>query len=221
MRVLLTRPAAQSKAFAESLPARFEVLISPVIEPEFLDVEVDVSAYDALVFTSQIGVAAYARLQGPNGKPAFCVGPKTAADAADYGLKAVAAGGDINALNRLIEDQSHDARLLHLSGVHTAGQVSGNADRITVYDQVKVALSETAQLLLAQTVSIAVPLFSARSARAFETQLHSGHKAELTAICLSNAVAEALEGDRFARIEHCDHPSAQSMRDKMSAIFPA
>ncbi len=221
MHVLLTRPLEQSQTFSKCLDTRFKVTISPVIKLVFLDVQADFSDIDALVFTSQNGVTAYKQLGGPSGIRAYCVGAKTAACAHDFGLDAVSADGDINALNQLLEKQAAQARLLHLCGRHTSGEVQGNVTRLTAYDQVEIGLNDEARALLARQVEVALPIFSARSAIALQKQLDPSKSANLTAICLSDAVASVLDAANFGMLEICDEPSAGAMRDKMSEIFPA
>ncbi|MDA8746627.1 uroporphyrinogen-III synthase [Litoreibacter sp.] len=220
-RVLLTRPKDQSQAFADSLEVRFKTVISPVIETVFLKVDVDFQVYDGLVFTSQNGVRAYQHLGGPQGLKAYCVGTKTADCAAEAGLDAIWADNGIQALNALLATQDNPGRLLHLSGVHTAGEVQGNVTRIAIYDQVGIALTAEAQDWLATQGNLAVPLFSPRSAAMFQEQLNHRLRADLFAICLSDAVANVLDCSKFATTIRCDVPTAACMRDNLSEIFPA
>ena len=221
MRVLLTRPAAQSQVFADSLDGRFDVVISPVIEPNFLNVDLNFDTFDAVVFTSQNGVSAFERLGGPKEMQAFCVGAKTAKSARKAGLIATSADGDIHALNAVLAEQVQGARLLHICGVHTAGEVLGNVTRVVAYDQIEILLNSNADAFLSAPGEVLLPVFSARSGQALSRQIGSNVKATLTAICLSEAIAASLDKTQFDRLEICSAPTAASMRDKMSEIFPA
>ncbi len=80
--MLLTRPAAQNARFAAQVTARFgpgvRFVDSPLLAPRFLDPTLPAGPFDAVVFTSETGVAGYRRLTAEQALPAWCVGPRTA-----------------------------------------------------------------------------------------------------------------------------------------------
>lgn len=224
MRVLLTRPEAQSRRFAGEIEARFggrfEVVISALVEIRFLPVRVNWQAYDGLVFTSQNGVAAASGLGAPQGMKAYCVGSRTMQAARAAGLDAVSADGDVRALNAVLARDAAGARLAHLSGAQVAGEVAGRVTRITAYEQVPKPLSDEARQYLRQPDPLAMCLFSPQVARWASAALEAELVAPVTAICLSQAVADALDHTLFSRVEPCGQPCADAMLDKMSDIFP-
>jgi uroporphyrinogen-III synthase len=63
--LVLTRPRAQSARFAETLTDRvgaaIEVVTAPVMEIDLLDGPIPLDGVGGLVFTSENGVAAFAR----------------------------------------------------------------------------------------------------------------------------------------------------------------
>ncbi len=224
MRVLLTRPLAQSEGFAAQIRARYgevvETAICPLVEIVFLPVEVDFSGFDAVVFTSQNGVAAYHRLGGPARLSAYCVGDRTAQAARGLGMEAFSADGDVRALNALVAKKANGAKLAHLSGRDVAGKIDGNITRIEAYYQAPVEPSPALQALLAHDDTLIVPLFSAQGARRFGAAIGQGTRAGLHAICMSKAVADQLDPAQFKEIRHDGPPTAKGMLDKMSDFFP-
>lgn len=161
--VLLTRPEAQSRRFSAVLRGA-EVVIAPILRMVPLDY--DRGAADRarrLVFTSENAVA----LAGQGrGRPALCVGPRTAAAARAAGFDAVEGPGDARGMMPLLADWS-DA--LHLHGVHRAADlpVAG----LAVYDQQPQPLGPDAHRVLAGAAPVILPLFSPRSARLLTGEL--------------------------------------------------
>lgn len=221
MRVLLTRPEAQSRAFARLLDPRFDVIFSPLIKIIFLDVSIDFSAFDAVAFTSQNGVMAYQSLNGPPGIPAFCVGDKTADVARQAGLKAQSAGGNVDDLNQLVSRLNPRPRILHLSGRHTSGTLGDDVTRVAAYDQVAQPLNDSAKAALQLNGDLAIPLFSPRTAEIFQNQLQRSVSSSLHVVCLSQSISSGLDLERFASVRTCGTPTVLSMRDKMSELLPA
>jgi uroporphyrinogen-III synthase len=223
--ILLTRPAAQAQEFAAQITARFgpaaQCVISPVLEMVTLSPEIDFTAYAGLVFTSQNGVAAYRQIGGPSGLPAYCVGDKTTRAAQEAGLDARSAGGDITALNALLAQMPDLGPLLHPSGVHVAGQVTGEVTRVAVYDQRPLDLTAQARDILRQPGAVLAPLFSPRSAHVLQEALPADRRAKIHAICLSQAVRDALDADLFGHISIAKGPMAEAMLDKMAEFFPS
>ena len=222
-RVLLTRPAVQSRAFAARLRERFgprlEVIESPLLRIDMLSPEVDFSRYDGIVFTSQNGVAAFAHLGGPTGMTAYCVGDRTADAAREAGLLAVSADGDVDALNALLAREATGQRLLHLRGAHVAGALREEVEPLVAYEQRPVALNNAALAAIAEQEPMAVPLFSPRTARLFAAQFEGERQAHLHLICLSPAVAALVEHEQFGAAETCDLPTASAMMARLDGLL--
>lgn len=222
--VLVTRPEAQSAEFAAAVAARFgeaaQVVVSPLMEIVFLENSVGFDAFDAVVFTSQNGVAAYRELNGPSGKVAYCVGERTAKAAKEAGLKAVFAEGEVGSLNEMLVREAPSLRLLHLSGKHVSGEIEGDVTRVIAYEQRPLSLSEVAKALLARPIDVIVPFFSANAVRWFEDALPEVVEARLFAVCMSKLVAEQLNRPNYANLRDEGPVSAKGMMDKMSDFFP-
>ncbi|SEH84197.1 uroporphyrinogen-III synthase [Paracoccus alkenifer] len=158
--VLLIRPQEAAERFAAQIaPMGLRALISPMLR--IVPVPHDAAALQAargLVFTSENGV----RFAGPGrGRPAWCVGPRTAKAAAAAGYDAITGPGDAARLIPLISDLGPG--WLHAHGRHLAARLP--VPGVVVYDQQALPLSAQARALLAGDGPVILPLFSPRSAR--------------------------------------------------------
>lgn len=220
--LVLIRPEAQACAFAEQVRARVpeaRIVISPLLRIESTRPRTIPQA-DALIFTSQNAVTEYTALAPALGRPAWCVGARTAAAAQAAGYQARVAGPDAAHLIRSIRAKAPSGRLLHPTGRHRRGDValrlaqSGfDAREIVVYDQLEQPLSEVARGLLGSDAPALVPLFSPRSAAVFSRQAGDCPHARL--ICMSPAVADELRIGH-AGIFTINTPTGQNMLKAVS-----
>lgn len=158
--VLLIRPQQAAERFAARIaPMGWRTLIAPMLR--IVPVPHDaatVQAAKGLVFTSENGV----RFAGPGrGRPAWCVGPRTAEAAAAAGYDAITGPGDAARLIPLISDLGPG--WLHAHGRHLAATLP--VPGVVVYDQQALPLPAPAQALLRGRAPVILPLFSPRSAR--------------------------------------------------------
>lgn len=215
--LLLTRPEAQSRAFAEACRAAGfagEVIVSPVlaIVPRAAQALPEEAV---LVFTSANGVAAAGA--GLQGRRAWAVGGATAQAARAAGMECRAAAGDADALVAAILADPPGAPLLHLRGAHARGRVAPRlaeaglraAERV-VYDQQALPLSAAARAALAGARPVILPLFSPRSARLVAAAAGPA-AAPLHVLAFSGAVARAWDGP--GRVEILSAPDAQAMAE--------
>lgn len=176
--LLLTRPRAQSERFAAGLAGPLAALprvIAPLIEIVPQPLALDPTPYATLIFTSENGVAAFVAASGLRERPAWCVGPRTAAAAADEGFAvqaATAAGGTAEALIGCLRAARPATPLLHLRGAHAVTDLAGrltaqglDCDEAVIYAQEELPPSEGALAVLAGSAPVVLPLFSPRSAR--------------------------------------------------------
>lgn len=185
-RLLLTRPEPESRRLAAMLP-EFEAVISPIMQiaPVAHD-SARLRTAPGLVFTSANAVP----FAGPGaGRPALCVGGRTARVAEEAGFKTRVGDGFAESLFPLIE--ASEVPLLHPHGRHLARQLP--VEGVVVYDQIAVSLTKQAKDLLANVGPVFLPLYSPRSARLLADQL-SGSPAELCIASISPAVAKAWHG---------------------------
>ena len=133
MRLLLTRPAADSAPLARELEAAgHRVLVAPLMAIEGLaGAALDLDGVQALLATSSNAVraiAAHERAAAARALPLFAVGDATARSAREAGFGEVhAAGGDVEKLADLVREQlvPGNGRLVHVAGRERAGDLKG------------------------------------------------------------------------------------------------
>jgi uroporphyrinogen-III synthase len=233
---LLTRPVAQSQRFADALRERFgpglSITISPLIKPEFLAPDIPAGPFEAAIFTSETGVAGYARQPAAfslTSKRAYCVGERTADAAKSAGLEPVSADGDANALIALIKSHSPKGPLIHLCGQDTRGDVAEHLSRsgihtsvCVVYHQAEQPLSGAAIALLQGEYPVVVPLFSPRTAALFSAQASALLPiAPLVCAALSDAVAQPVQVLPNVRLCRAAKPTAAALIEALAGWFAA
>lgn len=158
--ILLTRPEPAAHRFAAEIAhLDLPVVISPILR--IIEVAHDQTLLDAakgMVFTSENAVPFAGEGRG---RPAICVGPRSAKVAAAAGFDAVAGPGDALRMMPMLTGLGPD--WLHPHGRHVAKVLPIRG--VEVYDQVAVPLSDAAIALLQGKAPVIVPLFSPRSAR--------------------------------------------------------
>jgi uroporphyrinogen-III synthase len=207
MKLLLTRPRAQSERFArETLAAlgrEVPVVIAPLIEILPRGLTIDPGGAAGLIFTSENGVAAFAGIDARRHWPVWCVGERTAQAARAAGFARVElGGGDAEALLAGILAARRRGPLLHLRGQHAAGDLVGRltaaglpATAAVVYDQRACALPAEARALLADPAEdLLLPLFSPRSAALLvKAAAAAVTEARLHPVAISMATAEVWD----------------------------
>ena len=227
MRVLVTRPRADSEELVGALEARgHAAVVEPLLNIRVRDVEPDVSDVQALLITSANGVRAFAELSDERDLRVLTVGEASAEAARNAGFVGVeSADGDAEALARLVIDRLDpaDGPVYHAAGTVTAGALK---DRLTaagfevrrtpLYEAVPAErLSPETRTALQEGALDAALFFSPRTAKVFVTLLyaegiaHTGGK--IRAICLSDAVASALQdAARQGRASDSDDPASDT-----------
>lgn len=223
--LLMTRPEAQSRAFAEALGRDgedFRLLVSPLIGISFCGSLPDMAPFAGLVFTSANGVAAYRELGGPK-RPCFTVGDATARAARAAGFEATSAEGTVEDLIALLKARRPAAPLLHVRGRHSRGDLAGrlSADGLPVralvaYDQPAQPPSAAARAALAGRQTVLAPVFSPRSAALF-SQLSV--QAPLVVAAMSEAVAKALLPLHKQDLKTAARPDSDAMRELVAGLL--
>ena len=203
--VLITRPEPQASRFARALQDRYGKralpVLSSVLAPVLLPMELPVDPFGALILTSETGARAAAALSSALPRQAFCVGDRTAEVASALGFQAHSADGDADSLFALLLARPDAAPFLHLRGREARGDLVARlnatgvqAQEVVVYAQEPQPLSPAAISLLSGEGPVIAPLFSPRSAEVFRRALRDiPHSANLAArlqiAALSPAVA--------------------------------
>ncbi|WP_338050187.1 uroporphyrinogen-III synthase [Rhodovibrio sodomensis] len=224
--MLVTRPRADSEELVGALQARgHDALIEPLLDVQVRDVAVDVSDVQALLITSANGVRAFAALSDARDLRVLTVGQASAEAARKAGFVGVeSADGDAEALADLAIARLDpaDGPLYHAAGTVTAGALQTRLTaagfevrRTPLYEAVPAArLSEATRTALGDGALDAALFFSPRTAKVFVTLLYAegiAHaSAHIRAICLSEAVASALQdAPRQGRASGSDGDAAE------------
>ena len=231
MHVLITRPerdAADLKSRIEALGC--EVTVAPLLDIQFCVIALD--AFDGasgLIATSRNGLKALAKspaLTHARALPVFVVGPATAGLARELGFKVVheGAGTAADLVPIISRNAAHAGeRLIHLAGDHLAFDLAGTLKSagieslsIEVYRSIAAtSLAEPVQNLLTAGKLDAVVLMSPRSAQIWAGIVGSLAEQpvlkQLLHICLSDAVARALQTIQPVRVEIAASPNSNEI----------
>jgi uroporphyrinogen-III synthase len=219
--LLNIRPANYRERFhAAFSPLGWPIVDSPVLVPETMGAALPAPEdFDAVIFTSQIAVDALAAVPGWFGKTAYGVGPATTEAARRAGFsKAVQTGFDAADLAQFL---SHAAfrRAFYPSAEEVSADLSLDDPlrirRLPVYRMV-AAKDLSAEALAAARTSqpLVVPLFSRRSAKAFEKLLKkAGISVKNTGLCAVSISSDVLGDDRgpWQRQGVADNPTLEAM----------
>lgn len=229
---MLTRPRAQSDAYAAELGAAFGDRIKPVISPllEIRDLPFQDDLDDArmLLFSSANGVRAFSRQCQRRDIPCLCVGEKTTGIARKLGFQAQSAGGSAPDLVALAKRQlrTETGAFVHIRGQSTRGNIARTLDKsgmnardLIVYTQEAMELSDEAKYILTNGQHVLLPLFSPRTAEVFHLQSEAFDLCGVTAICISDNVRLALPKERFCRVLVAPEPTAAAITREIAAAL--
>ncbi len=229
MRILITRPRDQAEEMAAELESLgHEVIVSPLLERQILEISDNLHGAGALVFTSLNGVAALkGRIpEALYAVPVFAIGERTAAAAEEAGFKNLIVGpGQARGLLPLIIGFKGKiaGSIVHISGQHVRTDMAAllnaagrPAERLTAYRMVaQSGLSHKAAAALREGKVEVVLFFSPRSAKLFVTLMQAEGLAagfeRVIAVALSDAVAEPLNRLQWAEIRTAARPDRRAM----------
>ena len=228
MRVLLTRPEAQSRPLAQRLAAAgVDSLIEPLLDlAPVPDARLDLNGVQAVLATSANGVRALASATARRDIAVFAVGPATAEAAAAAGFTQVStAGGDVEALAELVTARldPRAGALVHVAGTAVAGDLAGSltaqgfsVTRAVLYDaRPATRLGPATVAALRDGLLDGALFFSPRTAQTFANLVQNSDLdatcARLAAFCLSPAVADALGGLAFRHVRVAQRPETDAL----------
>lgn len=217
--LLLTRPLDGARAFLASLPAeiikRTTPILSPLIAISPLTPTIPQAGF--VIFTSATSIKFAGEGQA---RRAFCVGANTTAKAKEHGWDAVELGQTADELVANLIDQAPEGPMLHLSGLHTRGNITERLTsagvptrNIALYDQTLCNLTSDAQKVLRGDTPVIVPLFSPRTACHFKDQMTGS--APLHIVALSRAVANELHSLSRQSLAICAEPTRDTMAEQV------
>ncbi len=236
MKVVLTRPDPDNDALSDALSTHgIACLVAPMLTIEATDVPglgAALSEAQAILATSANGIRALASAAEGRDVPLIAVGDATAAAARQAGFAQVtSADGDSAALAVLAEAELDPKAgpLVHVAGSDVAGDLEtilGAAGfdyrRIEVYDAVATTTlpSALSEALRGAAVD-GVAFFSPRTAATFAALVREASLVDtlksVTAYCLSDAVAAAVEAEPWQRVSIAPRPRIDVLIDQVIA----
>lgn len=224
MRLLLTRPEAESQALRDRLQAMGHAVdAAPMLAiRQKHDVALDLADVRALLFTSANGVRAFADATPRRDFIVYAVGPASALAANAAGFSQVeAAGGDVDLLAGLVRSRHSRAAgaLLHAAGSARAGDLQAmlqqdgyDVRRVVLYDaETAIQLPPAVAARFAAKGYDGVLFFSPRTAVTFVNLVQAaglaGGAAVATAWCLSDNVAREASVLPWAMVKVAQSPS--------------
>jgi uroporphyrinogen-III synthase len=228
MKVLVTRARDDAEALAALLEDRgIGAMIDPMLEIEPISgPDMDLTAVQAILVTSANGVRALARRSTVRDVAVFAVGDASARAAEQAGFVSVAtASGDVETLAGLVKDRldPNAGTVIHVAGSHVAGDLAGRLTdagfttrREVVYQARRAsALSAETQSALTERGLDGVLLYSPRTAAIFANLAIAAdlapRLAEVTAYCLSPAVAGKADQLPWRRVAVAGRPDQESL----------
>ncbi len=227
--LLLTRPLATSRRFADGFRARFgqdwPIVLCPLMETQHLSPDLPDKPFAHVAFTSETAVAAYARLSGDRTPIAWCVGQRTALAARTAGFPVRQGPGDAEALMNLIRAERPAGAFLWPRGAQIARDLASELRAagfeitgLQVYTQRAADPTAGAMALLAGDRPLLLPLFSPRSAR-LAADAFGAHAAPIRVAALSPAVADAAGRLAPERLSIAGKPESESLLDALAALI--
>ena len=219
--VLLTRPHLASESVAQRLVecgvAPACIVIAPLMETVATGAKWSSAGYLGFVFTSTEGVRHATTSVDLRGRPAFCVGDRTAEAAAAAGMDAVSAGGTVEDLIALIDARRPAAPLLHLRGEDSRGaagqrlsMAGTETHEVAIYRQQAQPMEGAVRSRLADGPGIVAPVYSPLAAARLATEL-AGIAGRVHLVAISPAAANAWSGPPPANVTIADFPDGAAM----------
>ena len=226
--VLNTRPLEDAAELNERLlQLGMTVVSEPLLQISFFDeLAPELKKFKALILTSRNGARAFRRVSAQRDIPVFAVGDSTARFAKEAGFKQVlSADGNVEALAALVARtiEPLSGPLLHVAGSVTAGDLSGELQRLgykivreVMYEsRISEELSTRTTQMIRNGAVDCIALFSPRTARTFaKLAEYSGILdccGDMFVVCLSPAVALPVNGIPWRQVLIANEPKSEAL----------
>ena len=227
--ILLTRPQRGSERFCAILRKHIpkaKILISPLIDIEYICSPPDLSDYGGVIFTSVHSVELFKNHDVPKNMPCFSVGPRTAQTASDAGFFVRTSDSDAVAMMKMILSYPNFGKLLHIRGEHSRGDVAQYLSKngcpcedLVVYTQTAKFLSTHVMEAVLGGVPFILPLFSPRTATLLLEQITPAPGSHIVAMSKSVA-APFYKFDQFG-MTVVDFPRSDEMLTAVCIAYKA
>jgi uroporphyrinogen-III synthase len=212
IRVAITRAQPEAERTAARVRERgADAIVAPLLTIVPCGYDTNTEGAQALIFTSSNGVRAFPDARGARDRIVLAVGDATAEAAREAGFADVrSADGDVASLAALAKAVLDPAKgkLIHIAGDHVAGDLSGELRAAGFSIERRLAYASVAANKVPAGLRGPLDIVLLHSARAAVTFVALGapNAAELTAGCLSEAVAQAAAKTSWKRIVVAPRP---------------
>ncbi|MGD9980819.1 MAG: uroporphyrinogen-III synthase [Hyphomonadaceae bacterium] len=206
LRIAVTRAEPEASRTAARVQARgAQAIVAPLLTIVPCEYDTNTEGAQAILFTSTNGVRAFPQVGGARDRIVLAVGDATAEAAREAGFSDVrSADGDVSALAALAQRELNPAKgkLIHIAGDRVAGDLAGELRAAGFSVERRQAYASVAAIALPDALKQPLDIVLFHSARAAETFVALGapNAAQLTAGCLSAAIAEAAATTSWKRI---------------------
>ncbi|NDR57610.1 uroporphyrinogen-III synthase [Aliiruegeria sabulilitoris] len=229
--LLLTRPEAACRRFSRQVEETIGKFARTVIAPLFEIVPVEIASpprlHEEIAFTSENGVRALSQQQKARGRPAWCVGARTAEMARAEGYSVRMTRPTVASLTTALIEEAAGIAIVHVTGQHRRGNLAetlreaGRTSRTLVaYDQRALTLRPDVLNILKKNVDIIAPVFSPRSANLL-SQAAEQRSAHVHVVAISEATAKAWVARPGERVLIAASPDASGILSAMGSLFDA
>ena len=217
LRVAITRAEPEASRTAERVRARgAEAIVAPLITIVPCGYDTNTEGAQAIIFTSSNGVRAFPDARGARDRTVLTVGNVTAAAAREAGFTDVrSADGDVRSLAALVKRELDPAKgkLIHIAGDHVAGDLGGELRAAGFNVERRLAYASVAAAPLPEALNGPLDIVLFHSPRAADRFIELGapNAANLTAGCMSGAIATAAEKTAWKRIVTAPYPREEDL----------
>jgi len=212
LRVAITRAEPEASRTAERVRARgADAIVAPLLKIVPCGYDTNTEGAQAIIFTSSNGVRAFPDARGASNRIVLAVGDTTAEAARAAGFADVrSADGDVKSLAALAIAtlEPSKGKLIQIAGDHVAGDLGAELRTAGFSVERRLAYASVALIALPEALRGPLDVVLFHSARAAETFIKLGapNASQLTAVCLSGAVAEAAAKATWRRIVTAPRP---------------
>ncbi len=228
MKLVVTRPREQAEKLANKLRAQgIEVWVEPMLRiVRHTSIKLNLNHCQAVLVTSLNGAESLAKATASRDVKLYAVGDVTARSLSCHGFHDVrSADGNADDLAALVENDfdPSEGALLHVGGTNSSGRLVNRlceggytVHRTALYGTVGASsLSTELRSAMEDREIDGVLFFSPETARIFVSLVLGAQREKalvnMTAFCLSAAVAEAANRVPWGGLVVCDRPNASGL----------
>ncbi len=239
MKIILTRPYNDSVSLKKRIEKETDhkCVISPLLEIEYLEREINIPKNFNIIFTSSNGVVAFANLTDERDHNVITVGATSKKVAEDLGFKNISSAthnrskisGEVALVNFIKSNYNPSEKFNAKHFIHISAEVTkGNLEKLLLkngfsyqkeilYKAHKKSLSQEVLKLINSGEKIIILFFSERTAKIFVRQMLEMEEnsfagfSNIIAVCFSRNIADAISDMDFAEVTYPKFVNTESV----------